>query len=1473
MNHPHPPSSTYRRILAALTVTLLAAGGVFATGAPALADDIVAVSTPAATAEPTATPTSEPATEPTAEPAPDAAPEATPAPEAPAPEAPTPEAPAQTAAPSPEPSSEPAPAAESPAPTPAATTTPAPKAQAAPLAAVAAAPVITATQAPASGGTITVTGSGFAGVSPGIYLGLGPVGLAGFYAGSSSLVSSETVWIAVGNPQGESGAGKSAPMQADGTFSLTVTVPAPSTATPAYALYTSKAHGQGFSDPSQNTITPVAYAPAPLPTPTVTVSKTTNLNPDGDTVTVRGTGFVPNAPTTSGTRPPLAGKFTGAYVTFGRFADVWKPTENAATSARVGLQTYWAVNAADMATIGGPAAGAIEIEPDGTFEVEVPVSAVNPKDPGTGNYGIYTYPGGGAKYAAFETATALTFAEKLPTPTVTVSKTTNLNPDGDTVTVSGTGFVPNAPTTSGTRPPLAGKFTGAYVTFGRFADVWKPTENATTSARVGLQTYWAVNAADMATIGGPAAGAIEIGPDGTFEVEVPVSAVNSKDPGTGNYGIYTYPGGGAKYAAFETYTQLTFADPTPEPEPDVDTTTTLAVSKTVVTAGGTVTLTATVTPAAASGTVAFFDGSTPLGGAVAVKDGVATTSVVLSTVGAASLTAQFVPAVGYLASTSAAVVVTVSSVVVPPVTPTEKGSLTWGIDADFRAYVTGPIASGSVTPGAGATAAGGAFSFAQSGGTFDGTTGRGTAEYAGSVRFTGHSGALDLTVGDPILRVTSATAGVLSVTVNGARVDFGTVDLKAATRSTVTGATVFTDAPVTLTTAGAVAFNGFYPAGRSLSPLTAVIGAAVVTPEPPTDPVATTTTLAVSKTSVTAGASVTLTAKVAPTKATGFVTFISGGKAIGTPVALSSGSAKTTVKLSTVGTNTFTARFAAASGAAFAVSSSSGVTVTVTSAVTPPVAPTTPPVSDPTSTGSLRWGIDSSFRSYVTGPIAQGAIAVSGGATSDGGVFQFGQSGGSFDQASNSGTADYSGAVRFTGHSGALDLTFSAPILRVTDSATGVLSVSVNGSRVDFGAVDLGAASRSTAGGATTFASAPVTLTSAGAAAFDGFYSAGRSLAPLTAVIGATGAAPAGTGGTVASAPAAAAASVTPIPSTPPATTGIELDDTTLTSLVNGEEVTITVTGFEPNETGITVVIYSTPTVLARDLTADATGAVTWTGTLPASLTGTHTLTFQGSTAKGIVLTIPERTAVAGQCTVTDATLDWGFKESFRGYLTGGIANGDWILTGVTEENGVFSWTGGTGSVDASATRGLVGFTGAIEFSGHGGALDTTVANPRIELAGPTEGYLLLDVTGTTQQGEPVTAAGIRFASLDLSADALTTTDAAITGTAIPAVLTEEGAAAFGTYPAGEELDPVSFTAPLPADCGAVAATADEPVAEATDGDVAAAAAAAAAAEVEPVSDSGWWIWAVVALIVIAAIVVAVILRRRAVVAARAAKQ
>ncbi|NKX94177.1 hypothetical protein HF995_13010, partial [Sanguibacter hominis ATCC BAA-789] len=54
--------------------------------------------------------------------------------------------------------------------------------------------------------------------------------------------------------------------------------------------------------------------------PSVTVSKTSGLV-DGEKVTVRGTGFVAGDPAAVGARPPLAGKFAGTYVAFGRFAE------------------------------------------------------------------------------------------------------------------------------------------------------------------------------------------------------------------------------------------------------------------------------------------------------------------------------------------------------------------------------------------------------------------------------------------------------------------------------------------------------------------------------------------------------------------------------------------------------------------------------------------------------------------------------------------------------------------------------------------------------------------------------------------------------------------------------------------------------------------------------------------------------------------------------------------------------------------------------------------------------------------------------------------------------------------------------------------------------------------------------------------------------------------------------------------------
>ena len=319
-------------------------------------------------------------------------------------------------------------------------------------------------------------------------------------------------------------------------------------------------------------------------------------------------------------------------------------------------------------------------------------------------------------------------------------------------------------------------------------------------------------------------------------------------------------------------------------------------------------------------------------------------------------------------------------------------------------------------------------------------------------------------------------------------------------------------------------------------------------------------------------------------------------------------------------------------------------------------------------------------------------------------------------------------------------------------------------------------------------------------------------------------------------------------PTAPPATSGIELDDATLAALSAGEQVTISVPGFQSNESGIAVVVYSTPTLLA-EIDADAAGGATWTGSLPASLPdGVHTLTFQGSTERGIAFTLA-RTASVGACVVDAATLAWGVKESFRTDIEG-IAAGGWELDGVAYDYPDFTWTGGTGSVDAETRTGLVGFGGSIRFTGHDGALDTTLTDARVELAGD-RGYVVFDVTGTTQDGAPVAQAGVRLAEFTLP-DLEVTDDGLVLG-ALPATLTDAGATAFGTYPAGEQLDPVSAVLPVSADCdlaaGDAAAVVDDET-EPTPAGPEAQSATTAASDATPTV----WPWALGGFVVLAAL-------------------
>lgn len=183
----------------------------------------------------------------------------------------------------------------------------------------------------------------------------------------------------------------------------------------------------------------------------VSVSQTTLAAEGTHQVTVTGSGFDPALAT--GTRPPLNGKPAGTYIVFGKFAEAWRPSAGASSATRVNSSQKWAVLAEDMNTIGGPNAGAVELEADGTFTATVTVdkAAIDAKATAADltRYGIYTYAAGGATQALYETYTPITFTAKpepkpepKPTPSATVALAKKPNAKGKkgSVTITSTGL-------------------------------------------------------------------------------------------------------------------------------------------------------------------------------------------------------------------------------------------------------------------------------------------------------------------------------------------------------------------------------------------------------------------------------------------------------------------------------------------------------------------------------------------------------------------------------------------------------------------------------------------------------------------------------------------------------------------------------------------------------------------------------------------------------------------------------------------------------------------------------------------------------------------------------------------------------------------------------------------------------------------------------------------------------------------------
>jgi hypothetical protein len=178
-------------------------------------------------------------------------------------------------------------------------------------------------------------------------------------------------------------------------------------------------------------------------------------------------------------------------------------------------------------------------------------------------------------------------------------------------------------------------------------------------------------------------------------------------------------------------------------------------------------------------------------------------------------------------------------------------------------------------------------------------------------------------------------------------------------------------------------------------------------------------------------------------------------------------------------------------------------------------------------------------------------------------------------------------------------------------------------------------------------------------------------------------------------------------------------------------------------------------------------------------------------------------TSAATKGEITDGTLGWGVKESFRTYVVGSVANGKITASDSATQaadNGVFTFTDATGAYDTDADTLVAAFAGAVNFKGHEATdgtygLDLTLSEVKVELDGG-KGELRADVTSLGEEKQDVPLADLTADSAELTAE-----DDVITLDDVRATVTKEGAEAFaGFYSEGTELDPVDLSVALTAD-------------------------------------------------------------------------
>lgn len=418
--------------------------------------------------------------------------------------------------------------------------------------------------------------------------------------------------------------------------------------------------------------------------------------------------------------------------------------------------------------------------------------------------------------------------------------------------------------------------------------------------------------------------------------------------------------------------------------------------------------------------------------------------------------------------------------------------------------------------------------------------------------------------------------------------------------------------------------------------------------------------------------------------------------------------------------------------------------------------------------GTLSWDIRESFLKYLTG-FAHGSVNVEGMEKTAAGGFKYTQASGVYNPETKTGQINFAGTAEFTGHNGQLKSTIKNMRLVVVNGK-GTLVADVDAltrdgkpvSKTGLAIAEVDLSGASVKDGVFSAQNAAVTLTDEGSTVlFAGQYrGADNAMAPLSF--------------------------------------SVKLSEQTA-------ENTVEVPRVSENKS-------------SENGTSDNKGSENGSSNEGSSNSGANgsgsngsagtsgSVSNGGSSSNGSVSNNPAQPVCvpvtrtrevqeqgASDGTIKSANLGWGVRDSFRNYVRGGIANGSWELNGTSYSSDAFNWSNGTGTFKGG--KGSISFSGSVRFTGHHGILDTTIANPRLEING-NSGTLYATMTSNDPSGKATNYGEVALLKVDLSglqssADAVSVNGAATT-------LTAEGAKAFaGFYEAGKDMAPLSFSAAI----------------------------------------------------------------------------